>query len=147
MSIDPNFLGDGDDVRALHAAYLRARQIIHDACSNGTICFWELVPGFLFRSGISITSFETFASWFGTSYFHISGTCPMDRYENGQLAKEGVLSGNLRVKHTKNLSVADASVFPAIPSFPTAKLSMIVGAKAADIISPIESNKEGSIQK
>lgn len=58
----------------------------------------------------------------------------MDRYEKGKVVSKGVLGDDLKVKGVSNLYVADASVFPAIPSFPTAKLSMIVGLRAGDLV-------------
>jgi choline dehydrogenase-like flavoprotein len=58
----------------------------------------------------------------------------MYRRQDGLVVKEGIVGENLRVRGFKNLSVADASVIPAIPSFPTAKLCTIIGAIAADIL-------------
>ncbi len=70
----------------------------------------------------------------------------MDRFENGSLESSGVLSDTLQVKGITNLYVADASVFPAIPSFPTAKLAMIVGARAADLLCDTTSKSSAKLK-
>jgi choline dehydrogenase len=132
--IDPKLFSNKNDQVALHAAYLKAREIFQTSSREGHISYVELLPGPLLNHAISLPTFVEFASWIGTTYFHICGTCPMDRYANGMVQSFGVVSDNLQVKGIDNLSIADASVFPAIPSFPTAKLSMIVGARAADFL-------------
>lgn len=132
--VDPQLFSDKGDQQALHAAYMRARLFLQESSKLGHISYLELLPGPLLNYANSLSTFVEFASWFGTTYFHISGTCPMDRYKDDKIETVGVLADNLQVKGIKNLFAADASIFPAIPSFPTAKLSMIIGTRAADII-------------
>ena len=61
--------------------------------------------------------------------FHPSGTCAM-----GDVASESVVDGRLRVWGVDGLRVADASVFPFIPSGNTNGPALMVGERAADLI-------------
>ena len=45
-----------------------------------------------------------------------------------------VLDGNFRVRKTKGLRVADASVFPRIPGFFIVTSVYMIGEKAAEVI-------------
>ncbi|MEM9499049.1 MAG: GMC family oxidoreductase N-terminal domain-containing protein [Pseudomonadota bacterium] len=61
--------------------------------------------------------------------FHQSGTCRM-----GQDHRSAVVDARLRVHGLDGLRVADASVFPTIPSGNTNAPAIMVGEKAADLI-------------
>ena len=137
VTIDPQFFSSENDQKALHEAYLFARNSLQSSSQCGSLRYLECLPNFLLNYAKSRSVFVDFAAWFGTTYFHISGTCPMDRYEKGKVISKGVLGDDLKVRGVHNLYVADASVFPAIPSFPTAKLSMIVGLRAGDLMAEI----------
>ncbi|WP_292887028.1 GMC family oxidoreductase N-terminal domain-containing protein [Nisaea sp.] len=65
----------------------------------------------------------------GGSVFHPSGTCRM-----GPDPAMDVVRPDLRVYGLENLRVADASIFPTIPSGNTNAPSIMVGEKASDII-------------
>ncbi|KAJ8128537.1 hypothetical protein O1611_g5096 [Lasiodiplodia mahajangana] len=60
---------------------------------------------------------------------HFSGTCPMSTTE-----KSGVVDQSLRVHGFSNLRIADASVFPKIPSCHTMAPVMVVAERCADMI-------------
>jgi choline dehydrogenase len=60
---------------------------------------------------------------------HASCTCPIQKREKG-----GVLDGDFQVYGTKNLRVADASVFPRIPGFFIVTSVYMIGEKASDVI-------------
>ncbi len=62
---------------------------------------------------------------------HASCTCPIGR-DGDPMA---VLDTQFRVRGTKNLRVADASVFPKIPGFFIVTSVYMVGEKAAEVIS------------
>ena len=64
-----------------------------------------------------------------TTIFHQCGTCRM-----GRDAKTSVIDNKLRVHGIKNLRIADASIFPTIPSGNTNAPTIMVGEKAAKII-------------
>src|SRR5262249_10496476 len=61
---------------------------------------------------------------------HASCTCPIGR-DGDPMA---VLDGNFRVRGTKGLRVADASVFPRIPGFFIVTSVYMIGEKAAEVI-------------
>ncbi|KAI1409694.1 putative GMC oxidoreductase [Hypoxylon sp. FL1857] len=60
---------------------------------------------------------------------HFSSTCPMSNDE-----KSGVVDQKLRVHGFSNLRIADASVFPRIPSCHTMAPMMMVGERCADMV-------------
>jgi choline dehydrogenase len=63
------------------------------------------------------------------SVFHPSGTCRM-----GVDAADCVVDPALRVHGVAGLRVADASIFPTVPSGNTGAPAMMVGEKAAELI-------------
>ncbi len=65
----------------------------------------------------------------GWTVFHQCGTCRM-----GQSAEHSVVDPKLRVRGVDGLRVADASIFPTIPSGNTNAPAIMVGEKASDII-------------
>ncbi|OTA84573.1 putative GMC oxidoreductase [Hypoxylon sp. CO27-5] len=60
---------------------------------------------------------------------HFSGTCPMSNDE-----KSGVVDQELRVHGFSNLRIADASIFPRIPSCHTMAPVMMVAERCADFV-------------
>ncbi|KAH9993900.1 putative GMC oxidoreductase [Xylariaceae sp. FL0662B] len=60
---------------------------------------------------------------------HFSSTCPMSNDE-----KSGVVDQKLRVHGFSNLRIADASVFPKIPSCHTMAPVMMVAERCADLV-------------
>jgi choline dehydrogenase len=71
---------------------------------------------------------ENFRNRAGT-VFHPSCTCRM-----GNDAKDSVLDANLRVHGVKGLRVVDASAFPNVTSGNTNAPTIMLAARAADII-------------
>ncbi len=65
----------------------------------------------------------------GATGLHFSCTCRMSLN-----SAEGVVDQKLRVHGLKNLRVADASVFPKLPSGHTQAPAMMVGARCADFV-------------
>jgi choline dehydrogenase-like flavoprotein len=91
--------------------------------------FVEVLPGPLFLYTITQRLLHLYVSLYATSFFHICGTCPMQ-----SVSGEGVVNAQLRVHGTQLLRVADASVFPRIPSAPTQATAMAVGHRAAELV-------------
>lgn len=108
----------------------------------------EILPGPLFGDTDNEDNFKIYAKHFTGTYFHACGTCAMetphpqknnedgDNYRNNSSDIHGsdectnnmaVVDSALRVRGTLNLRVADASVFPWIPSGPTSATCMAVG--------------------
>ncbi|ETS76742.1 hypothetical protein PFICI_12129 [Pestalotiopsis fici W106-1] len=65
----------------------------------------------------------------GMSSLHVASTCPMSNDD-----KTGVVDQKLRVHGIKNLRVADASVFPRVPSAHTMAPTIMVAERCADFI-------------
>lgn len=103
-----------------------ARKLLRDAFRMRGSSFLELLPGPLFSSS---TLMRTHLEMYSGSYYHACGTCKMSSKQG-----EGVVDEALQVKGVKGLRVADASVFPRIPSCPIAAICMAVGLRAADLI-------------
>ena len=65
----------------------------------------------------------------GSSIYHLCGTCAM-----GEDVQKTVVNQHLKVHGINGLRIADASVFPNITSGNTNAATMMVAAKAADLI-------------
>ncbi|MEO1491688.1 MAG: GMC family oxidoreductase N-terminal domain-containing protein [Pseudomonadota bacterium] len=85
----------------------------------------ELSPGPAINSDDEIIAFLREKSW---TVFHQCGTCRM-----GQDAA-AVVDPRLRVRGVEGLRVADASIFPSIPTGNTNAPAIMVGERAADLI-------------
>jgi choline dehydrogenase-like flavoprotein len=101
-------------VRAMTAP-LKQRQLIAK----------EELPGDEVKTPEQIAGFVRDHAW----GHHASCTCPIGARERG-----GVLASNFTVHGTKNLRVADASVFPRVPGLFIVSAVYMVGEKAADVI-------------
>ena len=86
----------------------------------------EMSPGLPCESDEEILEFARADSW---TVFHQCGTCKM-----GQDPKQSVVDPRLRVHGIQGLRVADASIFPTIPSGNTNAPAIMVGEKASDLI-------------
>ena len=73
---------------------------------------------------------------------HACGTCAI-----GPPETNGVVDGDFRVHHTRNLRVVDASVFPRIPGFFIVSAVYMIAEKAADVILADASRKSASAGK
>ncbi|ROV87741.1 hypothetical protein VMCG_10581 [Cytospora schulzeri] len=72
----------------------------------------------------------------GMGSLHVSCTCPMSNDD-----RSGVVDQSLRVHGIKNLRIADASVFPKIPSGHTMAPTIMVAERCADFIKSEWSDK------
>src|SRR3546814_1281261 len=70
-----------------------------------------------------------FARAHGVTVFHPVGSCRM-----GPDSRTSVVDPSLRVHGLEALRVADASIFPALPSGNTNAPAMMAGEKASDLI-------------
>ncbi len=137
MGIDPKFLQNPKDRIMLHDGLKLVRKLMHESKGNSHLII-EALPGppFLYNS---ITFVEKlYSSFFCMTFFHICGTCRMK--DDCDCLSNGVVDEELRVHNVDSLRIADSSVFPIIPSCPTAALSMAVGKRAAEIV--IKAEKE-----
>jgi len=86
----------------------------------------EIFPGPQMETDDQILETTRDISW---TVFHQCGTCRM-----GRDAKSAVVDERLKVHGVENLRIADASIFPTIPSGNTNAPAIMVGEKAASII-------------
>ena len=119
-----NFLDDEIDRQTLIDAVKIMRNIV-EAKPMDLIRDFEHSPG----SSVSTDQeIEQYIRETAETGFHPSGTCRMGPGSNT------VVDDNLRVHGLKGIRVADASIFPTIPSGNTNAACIMVGEKAADLI-------------
>ncbi|MEM9443659.1 MAG: GMC family oxidoreductase N-terminal domain-containing protein, partial [Pseudomonadota bacterium] len=123
--IQPNYLATAEDRSAMIDGIRLVRRIA-EAPSLATVIDAELLPGPEITSNEDLATFVRDHAW---SVFHACGTCRM-----GSDPNKSVVDPKLKVHGVEGLRVADASVFPIIPSGNTNAPSIMVGEKAAELI-------------
>jgi choline dehydrogenase len=121
-----NFLADEVDQRTMAAGFRMMRAIANAPAMNA-------LRGEEFSPGPSVESDAQILEWIrrnSQTAYHPIGTCRMGRGE------DTVVDEHLRVHGLEGLRVADASIFPTMPSGNTNAAAIMVGEKAADIIRP-----------
>jgi choline dehydrogenase len=91
----------------------------------------DALRGEEFSPGKEVASTEQILTWIrnnSQTAYHPIGTCRMGPGPNC------VVDDKLRVHGITNLRIADASIFPTMPSGNTNAPSIMVGEKAADLI-------------
>ena len=133
MSSDPQYLSAPEDLAILRRGVEATRQRLRQASlvGEGNFLFAELFPSFLVPLRSKAMT-ELYCKLFSSSYFHGCGGCRMVPYDSP--LGEGVVTPDLKVRGVKNLRIADASVFPAIPSGPIAAACAAIGIGAAECI-------------
>lgn len=121
----PNYLSTDEDCRRMIDGARLIRRIAA-APALQAVTDREMLPGPDCDSDEDLLANARADSW---TVFHQCGTCRM-----GKAPMESVVDPRLRVHGVTGLRVADASVFPTIPSGNTNAPSIMVGEKAADII-------------
>lgn len=122
--IRPNLLADRHDLERL----IDGAEILREVFAQRPFDRWrgaELNPGPDLRTRAEL---EPWVRRTANTVYHPVGACRMGADPTS------VVDGALRVRGVSGLRVADASVFPAIPSANTAAPSMMAGEKAADLI-------------
>lgn len=123
--IHPGYLETEHD-RALMLAGMRLVRSLAATDALGAIVEEEIVPGAAAASDEALAAHVRERAW---TVFHPCGTCRMDA-DPGR----GVVDARLRVHGVAGLRVADASVFPSIPSGNTNAPSIMVGERAASML-------------
>ena len=117
--LDPNYLSAQIDVRTL----IRSLKACREIASQSALDEWrdaELYPG--------DQDIETYIRRFMFTNHHQSCTCKMG------VDELAVVDPQLRVYGIDGLRVADASIFPTVPTGNTNAPTIMVGEKAADLI-------------
>jgi choline dehydrogenase len=123
-AIDPAYLSDDADVRALLTGIEKAREL----AATDAFRPWrarEVLPGDDVRDEAALRDF--IARGTGT-YYHPVGTCRMG------VDRLAVVDPQLRVHGLDGLRVADASIMPSIVTANTNPASIMIGEKAADLV-------------
>ena len=122
--IDPGYLTDERDVRALAAAV----EVARDVAAQAALEEYELVelsPG----PGVQGTEMlQEFVRLHVGTYGHPVGTCAMGDGD------DGVVDRRLRLRGLANVRIADASVIPAIPGVAPSATVQMIGWRAAEFI-------------
>ena len=119
-----NYLDDPRDVDTLVDAVGMLRDVFAQRP-------FDRYRGVELQPGPAVKSREEIAAWVretASTVHHLCGSCRMGADERS------VVDPELRVRGLDGLRVADASIFPSIPSTNTAAPSIMVGEKAAALI-------------
>lgn len=120
-----NYLDTEEDCRTMIDGFRLIRRIA-DAPALAEVIQREMAPGPDVATDEALLDHIRRDSW---TVFHQCGTARM-----GQDASRSVVDARLRVHGLEGLRVADASIFPTIPSGNTNAPSIMVGERASDII-------------
>ncbi len=125
--IEHELLGSRDDVRQLIEGCRIAQRIVRmDALKGHFAGLRE--PG---REPGSDADWENYIRQEAFPMFHPVGTCRMGRDE------DAVVDHRLRVRGVAGLWVADASVMPTLPAANTNATAIMIGEKAADLLTGV----------
>lgn len=122
--IDPNYLGDSYDVRVMKECIRWGRRIMA-APSLARYAGAERFPG---KEIVSDADMEAYVRQNVQTDYHPAGSCKMggDRM--------AVVDDQLKVRGLDGLRVVDSSIMPSIISGNTNAPTIMIGAKAADLI-------------
>jgi choline dehydrogenase len=125
-AIDPGYLSDDRDARALAAGLKMAREFV-TARPMAAICRSELAPGAHVRSDAELLRYVQTSV---VTLYHPVGTCAM----GGESRRNSVVDPELRVRGVAGLRVVDASVMPSVPRGNTNAPTIAIAERAADLI-------------
>jgi choline dehydrogenase len=125
-AIDPGYLSDERDSRALAAGLKMAREFV-TAKPMADICASELAPGAHVRSDADLLQYVRNSV---VTLYHPVGTCSM----GGESRWNSVVDPELRVRGVRGLRVVDASVMPFVPRGNTNAPTIAIAERAADLI-------------
>lgn len=120
-----NFLADPIDQQTMVDGFRIVRKIVEAAPM-------DQLRGDEFSPGKGVSSDDEILSWIRSNAqtaYHPIGTCRM-----GPAGQRTVVDDRLRVHGLSGLRIADASIFPTMPSGNTNAPAIMVGEKAADIL-------------
>jgi len=123
--IHPNYLSTDHD-RELMLKGMRVCRTLLATPAFKQVVEDEIYPGLQVDSDEALSQFIEANAW---TVFHPCGTCRM-----GSDLKTSVVNNQLKVHGLSGLRVADASIFPTIPTGNTNAPSIMVGEKASDLV-------------
>lgn len=122
--IDPCYLSDERDRKAIVAGLRFTRELFRHPPFSTMYGAEERMPGERCASDAALLDY---ARTTGSTVFHPVGTCRMGKHD-------GVVDSSFRVRGTRNLWVADASVMPHLPSGNTNAATLMLAERAARIL-------------
>lgn len=122
--VDPNFLGDPQDVRIAVEGLRQSREIMRQP-ALAKFVRQEHFPGIALQSQ---TQLEAYARGHGRTSYHPVGSCRM----GGDAAS--VVDPQLRVRGIDGLRICDSSVMPRLVSSNTNAPSVMIGEMAAQLL-------------
>ncbi len=125
MEIHPNYLATDHDRDLMREGMKLMRRLAATPALSAVIED-EILPGADVADDAALDNYARDNAW---TVFHPCGTCAM-----GTDAAASVVDPRLRVHGIERLRVADASVFPNIPTGNTNAPAILVGEKAADMV-------------
>ena len=123
--LHPNYLDTEHDLALMVAGTKLMRQIAGTPAMQAVI-YSELYPGAAISNDDDIAQYNRQKAW---TVFHQCSTCRMGTDPSGS-----VVDARLRVHGVQGLRVADASIFPTIPTGNTNAPAIMVGEMASDLI-------------
>jgi len=123
--IEANYLSTDQDMAAMVRAIELAREFGRQSAFDG-VREAEVVPG---PSATSRQDLVDLARTASASFGHAVGTAKIG------VDTDAVVDNNLRVHGVRGLRVADASVMPSVVAAPTNAPSIMIGGRAAKLIS------------
>jgi choline dehydrogenase-like flavoprotein len=123
-ALDPHYLEEPADLKALVAAMTMSREI----GAGKELGEWrarEIAPSPDVRTGAELAEYSMSTL---ITYHHQVGTCKMG------IDRMAVTAPDLRVYGTAGLRVADASVMPAVTSGNTNAPTLMIGERCADLV-------------
>ncbi|MFE0015572.1 GMC family oxidoreductase [Mesorhizobium sp. NPDC059054] len=134
--VDPNYLSAQTDMAMMVRAVKRGRQILA-APALKPYCSGELFPGPSIRDAAGI---ENFIRAHAVTDFHPAGSCKMGT------DPQAVVDPSLRVRGLSSLRVVDASIMPVLVSGNTNAPTMMIAAKAAEMILSVRNTRSVGIE-
>ncbi|MBK48604.1 MAG: choline dehydrogenase [Acidobacteria bacterium] len=122
-----NFLGNSNDRETMVAGFKMMRRIVQASPM-------DIFRGEEYSPGPGVDSDQEIENWIrenSETAYHPIGTCRMGPSSR---AANAVVDENLKVHGLDGLRIADASIFPTMPSGNTNAPSIMVGEKCADLI-------------
>jgi choline dehydrogenase len=123
--IQPNYLSTDYDRQLMRTGMRLMRTLTHSPAMREVI-EQEVYPGAQHQSDEQLDEFVRNNAW---TVFHPCCTCRM-----GSDPSLSVVDNRLRVHGVQNLRIADASIFPSIPSGNTNAPAIMVGERASDLL-------------